>query len=163
LLAATAAGSLGLGCTLAGCRGIAAIGPIPTVAPDVVNLEHAIAAEETLVDRYTAALHLLGSAHGTATLAVIRGEHEAHLKQLRARLLLPTRLAKKKISPSRDQVPLPTKPAGVVGALVADERAAVARLTSQLLTAPPAVAQLMASISASEAAHVILLRRVRPR
>lgn len=104
-----------------------------------------------------------GSAGGAdqrlgAVVAAIQAEHQAHLARLRARLELPPRLAKTKFRAARPS-PLPADRHGIIGALVADERAAAARLTSQLLDAPPTLAQLMASIAASEAAHVVYLRR----
>ena len=161
MLAATvaaAAGSLGL----AGCKGIAALGPIPKLSPDVVSLEHAIAAEELMVATYRAAAEQLaagGQAHRlSAAVTAIQAEHQAHLARLRARLVLPPRLAKAKLRGARLS-PLPTDSVGILGALVADERDAVTRLTHQLVAAPPALAQLMASIAASEAAHVVYLRR----
>src|SRR5215469_9573476 len=163
LLAAAVAGSLGL----AGCKGIAALGPVPKPSLDVVTLEHAIAAEELMVATYRAAAGQLaasGGAAGGATqrlgavVSSIQAEHQAHVTRLRARLVLPPRLARTKFAAGRPS-PLPADSHGIIGALVADERAAAARLTSQLLHAPPALAQLMASIAASEAAHVIYLRR----
>lgn len=158
LLAAAAAGSLGL----AGCKGIAALGRLPKPSHDVVTLEHAIAAEELMVATYRAAAEQL-SASGNgqrlgAVVASIQAEHQAHLIRLRARLVLPPRLARTKFRAGRPS-PLPTDSHGMIGALVSDERAAAARLTSQLLDAPPALAQLMASIAASEAAHSVYLRR----
>jgi hypothetical protein len=165
MLTVAAAGSLGLAGTLAGCKGITALGPIPAIAPDVVALEHAIAAEEAMVERYAAARHQFGrtgsgaAANAASVVATIATEHEAHLRQLRAKLILPPRLARTKIRPSRDSGPLPDELAGVLAALAADERAAVTRLTTALLTAPAALAQLMASISAAEAAHIVFLRR----
>lgn len=172
MLAAATAGSLGL----AGCKGIAALGPLPKLSVDVVTLEHAIAAEELMVATYRAALGQLaatgpagaGAAGGgaagraaqrlSAAVTAIHAEHQAHLTRLRARLVLPPRLAKTKIRAARPS-PLPAGSHGIIGALVADERAAAARLTGQLLDAPPALAQLMASIAASEAAHVVYLSR----
>lgn len=170
ILAAVAAGSLGL----AGCKGIAALGPVPKPSPDVVTLKHAIAAEELLVATYQAAAGQLaslgpGSAsargsggqkaqHLTAAVAAIHAEHQAHLTRLRARLVLPPRLAKTQPRAGRPS-PLPADSHGILGVLVAGERAAAARLTRQLLDAPPALAQLMAAIAASEAAHVVYLRR----
>jgi hypothetical protein len=165
MLTAAAAGSLGLAGTLAGCKGITALGPIPAIAPDVVMLEHAIAAEEAMVDRYAAARRQLGGTGSASTtraasvIAAIGAEHEAHLRRLRAKLILPPRLAKTKIRASREPGPLPDELTGVLAALAADERAAVTRLTTGLLAAPAALAQLMASISASEAAHIVFLRR----
>jgi hypothetical protein len=169
MLTAAAAGSLGLAGTLAGCKGITALGPIPAIAPDVVMLEHAIAAEEAMVDRYAAARRLVGgtgsasaakaASAAASVIAAIGAEHESHLRQLRAKLILPPRLAKTKIRPGREPGPLPDELTGVLAALAADERAAVTRLTTGLLAAPAALAQLMASISASEAAHIVFLRR----
>ena len=156
MIAAAVAGSLGL----AGCKGIAALGPLPKVSADVVTLEHAIAAEELMVATYRAAAEqLAGTAQRLGNLVTsVQAEHQAHLASLRARLVLPPRLARTKVRAGR-LAPLPAGSQAIVGALVADERAAAARLTSQLLDAPPALAQLMASIAASEAAHVVYLRR----
>ena len=162
MLAAAAAGSLGL----AGCKGIAALGPLPKPSLDVVTLEHAIAAEKLMVATYRAAAEQLaasGSASGkaarlSAAVTEIQAEHQAHLTRLRARLVLPPRLARTKFPAGRPS-PLPPDSEGIIGALAAQERAAAARLTSQLIDAPPALAQLMASIAASEAAHTVYLRR----
>lgn len=162
MLAAAVAGSLGL----AGCKGIALLGPVPNPSLDVVTLEHAIAAEAVLVATYLAAASQLsgsGSADArtqrlSAVVAAIQAEHQAHLTRLRARLVLPPRLARSKPRPVKPS-PLPPDSPGLIGALVASERAATARLTRQLLDAPPALAQLMAAIAASEAAHVVYLRK----
>ena len=165
VLAAAAAGSLGL----AGCKGIAALGPIPKLSPEVVMLEHAIEAEELLVATYRAAAEQLATAGSSgsgggqaqrlsAAVTEIQAEHQAHLTTLRARLVLPPRLAKTKFRAGRPS-PMPADSLGILGALVARERDAAARLTRQLVTAPSALAQLMASIAASEAAHVVYLRR----
>lgn len=157
VLTAAAAGSLGL----AGCKGIAALGPIPKLSPEVVMLERAIEAEELLVATYRAAAQQLAAGRGQrlgSAAAAIQAEHQAHLTSLRARLVLPPRLAKTRFRAGRPS-PLPADSPGILGALVADERDAAARLTRQLVAAPPALAQLMASIAASEAAHVVYLRR----
>ena len=158
MLASVAAGSL----ALAGCKGIAALGPVPKPSLDVVTLEHAIEAEELMVATYRAAASQL-AAGGTAArlgavVTAILAEHQAHLTRLRARLVLPPRLARTKLRSGRP-APLPADTHGIIDALVAGERAAAGRLTGQLLDAPPALAQLMASIAASEAAHVVYLRR----
>jgi hypothetical protein len=162
ILAVAAAGSLGL----AGCKGIAALGPLPKPSSGVATLEHAIAAEELLVATYRTAAERLASTGSagvkgqrlSAAVTAIQAEHQAHLTRLRARLVLPPRLANTKFRAGRPS-PMPADSQGIVDALAADERAAAARLTSELLNAPPALAQLMASIAASEAAHVIYLRR----
>jgi hypothetical protein len=162
ILAAVAAGSLGL----AGCKGLAALGPLPGLPPDVVVLERAIEAEQIMVARYAEALGSLATFTGTQAdtgiahvVADIHAEHEAHLRQLRARLVLPPRLAGTKLGRSRTpSSALPDSASGALGALAAGEQAAAARLTGELLTVPGALAQLMASIAASEAAHVVYLR-----
>ncbi len=169
LLAAAAAGSLGLTGCLAGCKGITALGPVPHVGADVVTLEHTISAESKLVAIYQAAVTQLGNTSITSgngsdaqVVAAIHAEHLEHLSQLRARLILPPRYAKTEPSASRSPNPTPPLPsdAQAVMATLADyERSAAARLTSELIAVPAALAQLMASISASEAAHVVYLRQ----
>ncbi len=49
-------------------------------------------------------------------------------------------------------------PAAALAALEAAEAGAARSLDSRLILAPPALAQLMASIAASEASHALLLR-----
>jgi len=87
----------------------------------------------------------------------VLAEHREHLAQLRARLVLPPRLAT--ASPRPGPTPPPT-PAGrhrILAELAAAEAVASDRLVGKLPDVPPALAQLMASIAASEAAHVVLL------
>jgi hypothetical protein len=152
-----AAGPLAL--ALAGCKGLMALGPLPTPATDVALLDRAISAEGLMVSTYQAALAALaGDATARTAVAEVLAEHQAHLRQLRERLVLPARLARATPG-SRRPPPLPAGSHQVLAALAAAERAAVARLTGQLLAAPPALAQLMASISASEAMHVVVLSR----
>lgn len=143
---------------LAGCHPVAALGPLPEPAPDVVTLSHAIAAEELMVARYQAALGAPVSQG--RVLAVIRAllrDHQAHLDQLRRRLILPPRLATASPGPSPSPPPVPAGRGRLLADLTAAERAASARLARQLLDVPPALAQLMASIGASEAAHAVVL------
>ncbi len=164
VLAAAAAGSL----TTAGCKGIAALGPVPKPGRDVVTLEHAIAAEELMVARYRSAVTALAAtASGTAetgkaarakaAVSAILTEHEAHLGQLGSRLVLPPRLATAKPKPSPAPPSLPAGRHAMLTSLAAAETSASDRLIGWLTDVPPALAQLMASIAASEAAHVVLL------
>jgi hypothetical protein len=165
VLAAAAAGSL----TLAGCAGIRALGPVPKPGADVVALERAIAAEELMVARYASVLSPLtgfGAAgkqsasavrRAMAVVSAIHSEHEAHLAQLRSRLVLPARLATSRPRQSPTPAPLPPGWRAVLAALAGAETAASDRLIGWVPAAPPALAQLMASIAASEAAHVVLL------
>lgn len=148
---------------LAGCQGVGALGPLPSPAPDVVMLHHAIGAEELMVARYAAAVGALaGQTRAAAAVAVLLTEHQEHLDQLRSRLILPPRLATARPSPSPSPPPTPTGGHQVLAELVAAERAASNRLQQELLGAPPALAQLLASIGASEAAHVVVLAQSRP-
>jgi hypothetical protein len=164
-LAAAAAGSL----TLASCTGFKALGPVPKLGADVAALEHAIAGEELMVARYAALLSPPGgfgvtgkhSAHmarqAVAIVTAIHAEHQAHLAQLRSRLVLPPRLATARPRPSPTPPSLPTGTHNILAALAAAETAASERLIGWVAGAPPALAQLLASIAAAEAAHVVLL------
>jgi hypothetical protein len=164
VLAAAAAGSL----TIAGCKGITALGPVPKPGRDVVTLEHAIAAEELMVARYRAAVTALAAAgtgpagtskaaRAKAAVSAIMTEHEAHLDQLRSRLVLPPRLATATPKPGPTPPLLPAGRHAMLAGLAAAETSASDRLIGWLDDVPPALAQLMASIAASEAAHVVLL------
>lgn len=157
LLTAAAAG---LPLLLAGCKGIQVLGPPPKPGADVTTLDQAIADEEQMVARYQAAAPALaGHQKATATITALLAEHQAHLAQLRARLILPPRLATASPSPSPSPSGVSGSPAQVMATLKAAERAATARLTAQLTAVPSPLAQLMASISASEAAHVFALNQ----
>jgi len=143
---------------LAGCKGVGALGPLPKPASAVVTLDHAITAEELMVARYQAALGALtGQAKITTVIGTLLAEHQAHLDRLRSLLILPPRMATASPSPSPSPPAVPTGHSQVIAELTAAERAASTRLTQQLLGAPPPLAQLMASIAASEAAHPVVL------
>ena len=166
VLAAGAAGSL----ALAGCKGISVLGPLPKPGADVVTLDDAIDAEELMVARYQSAQGALAASGGTASpasagaralVADLLAEHQAHLRQLRARLVLPPRLATASPRPSPTPPPLPSGQGRILTELASAEAAASDRLIGQLAHVPPELAQLMASIAASEAVHVVLLRRGR--
>jgi hypothetical protein len=177
MIAAAAAGSL----LLASCKGLEALGPPPKPGATVDTLERAIAAEEQLARTYRVALTALAGQPRTAeVLSDVLADHEAHLLRLRARLIVPPGPASAGpgVSPGPGQgsvSPPPaaggagtggrspgtpqTSPREIIAGLVTAENAAAARLIGQLLTMPPAVAQLMASIGASEAGHAALLSR----
>ncbi len=164
MIVAAAAGSL----LLAGCKGLAALGPPPKPGADVGTLERAIAAEDEMVRLYRAAVTALaGQPRVAEVVGDVLAEHEAHLRRLRARLIVPRGRpsASPGARPGSGLRPMPSLPAAgtpprqIIAGLVSAENAAAARLTGQLLTMPPAVAQLMASIGASEAGHAALLSR----
>jgi hypothetical protein len=147
---------------ISGCRGVQVLGPPPPPAPDVRLLRAAIAAEQQLIARYHAVLAGAGpDAAAAQRLTAILAEHDDHLTQLRKRLIVPAGSAQS-LPPSAG--PSPAVPAGLAAAvatLAAAEHAAARRLASGLLTVPASLAQLLASISASEATHVPVLDQLR--
>jgi Ferritin-like domain len=164
LLAASAA----LPLLLTACKGVQALGTPPPPAPDIVVLRSAISAEQVMLARYAAALAQFKVGmppDGTPTdialftaILTVQAEHAAHLAQLKSRLVEPAGS-----SPSPSPHASPTVPvAGTIAAgltmLEQAEQAASDRLIGQLDRLPPSLAQLFASIAASEATHVPLLQ-----
>jgi len=148
---------------VSGCDGVDVLDAPPSPAPDVTVLREAIAAEQLLITWYTAVLHDAGDAGGsptalTAVLMPLLAEHHAHVAQLRSRLVVPAGSAASP-SPTR-RAATPAGP-GVGSAGVAflrdAEQAAAAAMLDRLRNAPGSLAQLYASISASEATHVPVL------
>jgi hypothetical protein len=145
---------------LSACKGPAVLSAPPTVSPGTRALLHAVTAEQNLIWLYTRALAAYPGL--TATLTGVRREHQAHLAELRGRV----------IEPAGKQVPgaVTARPAlagtrdGALAQLRAAEQAAVDTLMSRLNGASPSLAQLYASIAASEAVHVgVLTPRAGPR
>ena len=143
----------------AGCRSSEAFaGPDPLAgpprpSPDVITLEAVIAAESNLVHLYKTAVS--GDSRTTAPLLT---QHELHLAQLQARLVLPAAAS----SAAGQQRPVTgvatVAPARVTAAhLRAAERMSAAELVRQLTGVEPALAQLFASIAACHATHVAAL------
>jgi hypothetical protein len=168
LLASAAA--LPLLLATAGCRSSDVFtGPDPLAgrprpAPDVVTLAAVIAAEENLIGLYRTAL--AGDSAATARghdLRALLAQHEQHLTRLRARLIQPPGTASAVAvpavaSPGPSAKASAAAPARVtVARLRAAERASTAGLVRRLATAEPALAQLFASIAASDATHVTVL------
>src|SRR5258708_25718071 len=145
MLAAAAAGSL----TLASCRGISALGPVPKPGADVVALERAITPEELMGARYASALSQLTASdgngkqsasaakHAIAVVKAIHAEHEAHLAQLRSRLGLPARVATARPRPSPNPPRLPAGWHNIMAALATPETPASDRRTGRIPAAPP--------------------------
>jgi hypothetical protein len=141
-----------------GCRSAEAFdgpdplaGP-PSPSPDVVTLEAVIAAETNLIDLYKRAVS--GVSRATAPLL---SQHEQHLAQLSARLVLPSATSSpvgQRPSPGASTAaPARATPAR----LRAAERESASDLVRQLGAAEPALAQLFASIAACHATHVAAL------
>jgi hypothetical protein len=139
--------------TLSGCWRPAALSSPPPVSDQTTMLLHAVTMEQNLIWIYGRA----SAAHASLapTLGPLLAEHRAHLAQLRSRVIEPpgrhvpdTVTARPAVAPTR---------AGALAQLRAAERAAIAALMSRLGGASPSLAQLYASIAASEATHVTVL------
>ena len=159
LLASAAALPLLLGA--AGCRsadvftGPDPLAGRPPLGHDVLTLQAVIAAEENMIDLYQLAI---GGDSGTTrarTLRSLLAQHQQHLVQLKARLIVPPGAS---ASPSPSSAsPSPRASTVSITRLRAAERASAADLVRRLVTAPPALAQLLASIAASDATHATAL------
>jgi hypothetical protein len=139
----------------------------PPLRHDVLTLQTVIAAEESLIYLYQAAIN---GDSATATrepqdvrsrlLRPLLAQHEQHLAQLRARLIEPPGQTSPTTGPTASAVgrSASTRPARVTTAqLRVAERASAAGLVQRLATVEPALAQLFASIAASDATHVTAL------
>ncbi len=134
----------------------------------MITLEAVIAAEGNLIQAYKTAIS--GDSRATAQpggLITLLTQHEQHLAQLRARLIVPTGT---KAASGRQggrgglAGTVPPKVRGVPGGrppgpaqLRAAERTSAAYLVRQLATTQPALAQLFASIAACHATHAAAL------
>jgi hypothetical protein len=128
----------------------------PPLSHDVVTLQAVIAAEEALVQLYQTAIagDLAATARGNP-LKPLLAQHEQHLLQLRARLILPPGWPAAKASPAARAG---ARPVRVTTARLREaERASAAGLVRRLATVELALAQLFASIAASDATHVTAL------
>jgi hypothetical protein len=136
----------------------------PPLGHNVLTLQAVIASEENMINLYRAAINGdPGTTAQSRTLGPLLAQHEQHLTQLRARLIEP---AGTPATPSQTNRPsvsagggsASTGPVRVTTArLRAAERASAAGLVQQLASVEPALAQLFASIAASDATHVTAL------
>jgi hypothetical protein len=160
VLAASAA-ALPVLLATAGCRSsevFAGPDPLagrPAPSPDVITLQAVIAAEQDMIKLYESAV---SSNPRVSGLAGLLAQHREHLGQLQARLVLPPGVSPyASVSASASaSASAPTGPV-TVARLRAAERASAADLVKRLVTVPPALAQLFASIAASDATHVTVL------
>ncbi len=121
----------------------------PSPAPDVITLEAVIAAETNLIQLYKRAIN--GVSRATTPLL---SQHEQHLAQLSARLVLPSPTSS---PPGQGGRGAPGgRPPGLAQ-LKSAEQTSAANLVRQLGAAEPALAQLFASIAACHATHVAAL------
>jgi hypothetical protein len=158
---------------LTACRGVEALGTPPPPPADVQTLRSAIEHEAALVASYAALTAAGGSAgpgsqpgaaggaaggRTAAALAVVLADHHQHLAQLKSRL----------VEPAGRGGSAATGPAAgrggtirTIAELEQAEQEASDRLIAQLAGLPPTLAQLFASIAASEATHVPYLKAAR--
>jgi hypothetical protein len=153
-----AAGGTAVPLLAAGCKGVGALGTPPRPRPEVAVLRSAIGAEQAMIARYHQAITAAPSL--AATLAPVLSQHQAHLAALRARLIEPAGSTQRHRAP-RPPGPAPAAPAAALAQLAAAEDAAAAALTRRLATVSPSLAQLLASVAASEASHALVLRTQR--
>jgi hypothetical protein len=155
----------------AGCRSSDAFaGPDPlagrpTPSPDVVALQAVIATEQAMITLYQSAVasHLALSTAGATgpttgragVLAGLLAQHRQHLGQLQARLVLPAGSPSAQASSSASPGAAPVRV--TIARLRAAESASATDLVRRLVSMPPALAQLFASIAASDATHVVAL------
>ena len=160
--AVLAGSAAALPAVISGCRGVQVLGMPPPPAPDIRLVRAAISAEQQLISRYHAVAAGPGRQAGAAQpLAAILAEHEQHLARLTARLVVPAGSAQSVRPAATPAASMPADLAAALAVLSADEQAAAQRLAAGLLTVPPSLAQLLASISASEATHVPVLDQLR--
>ena len=164
MLAASAAALPALLAT-AGCRSsdvFAGPDPLagrPALSPDVITLQEVITAERAMIALYQAAVN--GGTRPARTLERLLAQHRQHLSRLQARLVLPS--GSGSVSPAPSPSPsssLSRSPAPgrvTIAQLHAAERASATDLVRRLVSVPPALAQLFASIAASDATHVVAL------
>jgi hypothetical protein len=140
--------------TTTGCRsadlfaGPDPLGAPPPLARSTVVLESVITAEVALISLYESA-----ASGGSGVLARLLAEHRDHLARLRSRLIVPAGSSRPPVVPTPRPDPAPAS----VSALRDAEQQSAASLVRRLSGVEPALAQLFASIAASDASHVAAL------
>jgi hypothetical protein len=142
-----------------GCKGVGALGTPPRQQPDVAVVRDAIDGETLMISRYNAVLAAVPALAGP--LGPLLKQHHEHLARLRARLIEPNAASRPGRSPAVTASPagaqVPGTPAAARAYLRHAEQAAARTLLGKLTAAPPSLAQLLASIAASEATHALVL------
>lgn len=124
--------------------------------PDLAIVRRVIAAEEAILARYTAARRMHPNL--AARLDPITAHHREHVAALRRRLgTAAASAAPSSRPPTGSPVPAPDAPDSAIAMLAAEEDAAARARVDDVARASPALAQLLASVGASEAGHAALL------
>jgi hypothetical protein len=143
---------------LSACKGPAVLSAPPVVSQQTQVLLHAVTAEQNLIRIYAAVMSAYSGL--AAELGPLQAEHQAHLAQLRARVIEPPGSPPPGSQPSGTPSggPHVARPeAAALAQLRAAEQAAVSAQMSRLAAAPASLAQLYASIAACESTHVSVL------
>jgi hypothetical protein len=154
LLAASTT-TLPLFLALSACRKPDVLAGPPPLSADVRVLFAAATAEQNLIYRYNETMAVYSAL--VPVLSPLLAEHQAHLAELRARIIEPP--GKTVPDAVTAKPPIPATRAAAVTALRAAEQAACTAQLRRLAGASPSLAQLYASIAASEATHVWSLDR----
>lgn len=133
------------------------LAPPPGPSVSVRTLTAAIAAEESLVHTYQQVIARqpdLG-----AQLHPFLTQHQDHLAQLKNRLVVPPHVRTPSAAPatSGPPSPAPTSASAALTLLGQAEQSAAAAQLERLGRVPPSLAQLLASIAASEVTHAVAL------
>jgi hypothetical protein len=152
LLAASAT-TLPLFLALSACSGPDPLAGPPPLSADVRALLRAVTAEQNLISLYKRTLASYSAL--ALVLTPLLAEHEAHLAQLRARIIEPP--GKSVPAKVTSKPPIPGTRAAALAQLRGAEQAASTAQLRRLAGASPSLAQLYASIAASEATHVTVL------
>jgi hypothetical protein len=135
------------------------LAPPPGPSPSVRTLRAAITAEQALVEAYRRVLDTYPAL--TASLHPFLAQHEDHLAELKSRLIIPPHVKATPLPTPRAASP-PASARAAVTMLGDAERAAAAAQLGRLAAATPSLAQLLASIAASEATHAVALSALSP-
>jgi hypothetical protein len=138
---------------LSGCKGPAVLSAPPHPSQQTQVLLHAVTAEQNLILIYARVMSVYSGL--AAELGPLHAEHQAHLAQLRARVVEPPGKQPPAASTARPAVAATQSAA--LAQLRAAEQAAVSAQMSRLGAAPASLAQLYASIAACESTHVSVL------
>jgi hypothetical protein len=152
LLAASTT-TLPLFLTLSACAGPDPLAGPPPLSADVRALLRAVSAEQNLISLYKRTMAAYSAL--VPALSLVLAEHQAHLAQLRARIIEPP--GKSVPSKVTSKPAIPGTPAAALAQLRIAEQAASTAQLRRLASASPSLAQLYASIAASEATHVTVL------
>lgn len=147
---------------LAACEPLGRASGRPDGDPGLAAVRRALRGEERMIAEYETVR--IQYPELASRIGPVVQEHRAHLRMLRAQISPSPSPAESStpsspVSTSASARPAPSDPAGAISALVERERAAADARIRDLEAAPPFVAQLLASISASEATHAAVLAR----